>query len=141
MTGSDRGQTGVRPGSNRGQTTPGFGRGAATVLVFTTLAFSARALPARQQPAPVVNTEIYLADFEAMKAAGPTVAVTLVDISNSPDYDNQPSFTPDGKSILFSSKRDGTQYRHLPLRDRDEAADTGHAHARERELAACNAGR
>jgi dipeptidyl aminopeptidase/acylaminoacyl peptidase len=63
-----------------------------------------------QQAAPVVNTEIYLADFAALKAAGPTGAVTLTNISNSPDYDNQPSFTPDSKSILFSSKRDGTQY-------------------------------
>ena len=26
---------------------------------------------------------------------------TLVNISNSPGYDNQPSFTPDGKAVIF----------------------------------------
>jgi len=61
-----------------------------------------------QQAAPVVNTEIYLASFADMKPAN--AHITLTNISNSPDYDNQPSFTPDGKSILFSSKRDGQQY-------------------------------
>ena len=32
-----------------------------------------------------------------------------VNISNSPGYDNQPSFTPDGRHILFTSIRGGGQ--------------------------------
>ncbi len=64
----------------------------------------AAAAPARGQQ-PVVNTEIFLAPLDAKigKIGAP------LNISNSPDYDNQPSFTPDGKSILFTSKRDGKQ--------------------------------
>jgi hypothetical protein len=30
-------------------------------------------------------------------------------VTNNPDYDNQPSFLPDGSAVLFSSKRDGKQ--------------------------------
>jgi dipeptidyl aminopeptidase/acylaminoacyl peptidase len=59
-----------------------------------------------QQPAS--NPEVYLADLGP--AASPKFDGTLVNISNSPGYDNQPSFTPDGKAILFSSVREGTQY-------------------------------
>jgi len=33
----------------------------------------------------------------------------LINISNSPGYDNQPSFLPDSSAILFSSNRDGKQ--------------------------------
>jgi dipeptidyl aminopeptidase/acylaminoacyl peptidase len=61
------------------------------------------AAPARGQQ-PVVNSEIFLAPLDAANKIG-----APVNISNSPDYDNQPSFTPDGKSILFTSKRDGKQ--------------------------------
>jgi dipeptidyl aminopeptidase/acylaminoacyl peptidase len=60
-----------------------------------------------QQPTPVVNTEIYLAAMADLSKPAP---LPLVNISNNLDYDSQPSFTPDGKSILFSSKRDGQQY-------------------------------
>ena len=31
-----------------------------------------------------------------------------IDITNNPGYDNQPSFTPDGKAILFTSVRGGS---------------------------------
>ena len=39
----------------------------------------------------------------------PGETLTSVNISNSPGYDNQPSFLPDGSAILFSSNRDGKQ--------------------------------
>jgi dipeptidyl aminopeptidase/acylaminoacyl peptidase len=57
------------------------------------------------QPPPV-NTEIYLASY----TAGQTVAISgVINISNDPEYDNQPSFTPDSRAVLFTSKRDGKQ--------------------------------
>ena len=41
-----------------------------------------------------------------MTAADGTLIVgTPVNITNSPGYDNQPSFTPDGREILFTSAR------------------------------------
>jgi len=63
------------------------------------------ALVAQQRPTP--NTEVYLASLnrDAMALTG---GVPL-NISNNPGYDNQPSFTPDGKAILFTSNRDGKQ--------------------------------
>ncbi len=86
------------------------GRIVVSGLALAALVLNSSVVGARQQqPAPVVNTEIYLANFGEM-LAHPNAPVSLVNISNSPDYDNQPSFTPDGKSILFSSKRDNTQY-------------------------------
>jgi dipeptidyl aminopeptidase/acylaminoacyl peptidase len=52
-----------------------------------------------------VQPEVYLAHLTATGITGP-----LVNISNSPGYDSQPSFLPDGSAILFSSQREGTQY-------------------------------
>jgi len=40
----------------------------------------------------------------AVIARGP-----VMNISNSPGYDNQPGFLPDGSGVLFSSQRDGKQ--------------------------------
>src|SRR5262249_9560812 len=62
-----------------------------------------------RQPQPGKNTEIYLANLAEIKAHGPDAPVTLVNISRNPDYDNQPSFTPDSRAVLFSSRRDGRQ--------------------------------
>jgi len=56
-----------------------------------------------QQPPP---TELYLASYDP--AARPAVSAP-VNVSNSPGYDNQPSFLPDGSAILFTSNRDGVQ--------------------------------
>lgn len=56
---------------------------------------------APQTPPP---TDVYLAD---LRPPGPVER--LLNISNNADYDNQPSFTPDGRAILFSSRRDGKQ--------------------------------
>jgi WD40 repeat protein len=59
---------------------------------------------ARQAPP---DTEIYLASL-TISGGQPTIGQP-VNISTSPGYDNQPSFTPDGQRILFTSARDGTQ--------------------------------
>lgn len=56
------------------------------------------ALLAQQAPPP---SEIYLAAFDA---AGKLQA-SAANISNSPGYDNQPGFLPDGSAILFTSHR------------------------------------
>jgi WD40-like Beta Propeller Repeat len=58
------------------------------------------------QPAPPPDTEIFLAPL-AVRAA-PAVG-RPVNITSSPGYDNQPSFTPDGAAIFFTSNRGGSQ--------------------------------
>ncbi len=58
---------------------------------------------ARTSTPPPPDTEIFLAPLSTRDGAltiGPPI-----DITNSPGYDNQPSFTPDGRSILFTSVR------------------------------------
>jgi hypothetical protein len=49
------------------------------------------------------STEIFLAPFRL--ADGKVTLGPAVNISNSPGYDNQPSFTPDGRAVLFTSVR------------------------------------
>ncbi len=70
--------------------------------------------PAPQQPAPPPappaapappDTEIYLAPLTI--GGGRIVVGTPANITNNPGYDNQPFFTPDGRSILFTSMRGG----------------------------------
>src|SRR2546423_7373309 len=57
--------------------------------------------------APPPATEVYLAP---LSMSGSTVRIgTPQNISNSPEYDNQPSFLPDSSAILFTSRRDGKQ--------------------------------
>jgi dipeptidyl aminopeptidase/acylaminoacyl peptidase len=66
--------------------------------------------PTSPAPAPAAappDTEIFLAPLAA--DMGALVVGKPSNISQSPGYDNQPSFTPDGKSILFTSIRGGTQ--------------------------------
>jgi Tol biopolymer transport system component len=41
--------------------------------------------------------------------AMPKIGGNVTNISNSPGYDNQPSFLPDGSGVLFTSNRDGKQ--------------------------------
>jgi dipeptidyl aminopeptidase/acylaminoacyl peptidase len=52
------------------------------------------------------DTEIFLAAFSTR---GQPALTRAVNITRSPGYDNQPSFTPDGASILFTSNRGATQ--------------------------------
>ncbi|HEX5070933.1 MAG TPA: hypothetical protein VFV78_12025 [Vicinamibacterales bacterium] len=62
------------------------------------------AIPRAQQAPPA--TEVYLAPIRA--GATPQLG-PWINISNDPDYDNQPSFLPDNSGLLFSSRRDGKQ--------------------------------
>src|SRR5262245_688827 len=67
--------------------------------------------PAPAQTAPAQNappdTEIFLASLTS--SSGALTIGRPANITNSPGYDNQPAFTPDGQSILFTSIRGGTQ--------------------------------
>jgi len=49
------------------------------------------------------DTEIYLASLSS--TGGKLTVGPPIDISNNAGYDNQPSFTPDGNQILFTSSR------------------------------------
>lgn len=61
--------------------------------------------PPARAPQPPPDTEIYLAP---MTIANGTIELgPAVNITRNPGYDNQPSFTPDGKGILFTSVRGG----------------------------------
>jgi hypothetical protein len=66
------------------------------------------AQPAAQPPAAQAppDTEIYLVP---MKVAGGAITLGApANITNNPGYDNQPLFTADGRSILFTSVRPST---------------------------------
>ena len=71
-----------------------------TLLLFTI------ALCAAGQTAPP-TTDIFLVDV--LKRGGQLALGTPINITFRPGYDNQPSFTPDGKSLLFTSQREGEQ--------------------------------
>jgi WD40 repeat protein len=58
------------------------------------------AAPYQAGPPP---TDVYLATLTVLD--GKVVLGTPANISKSPGYDNQPAFTPDGRSILFTSVR------------------------------------
>src|SRR5262249_19832508 len=49
---------------------------------------------------------IFLAAFTTR---GQPAVARAVNITHTPGYDNQPSFTPDGAGLLFTSNRGGTQ--------------------------------
>lgn len=71
-----------------------------------TFAMLAIALCVAGQTAPP-STDIFLVDV--LKRGGQLALGTPVNITFRPGYDNQPSFTPDGKSLLFTSQREGEQ--------------------------------
>lgn len=64
-------------------------------------------LAAAAAPQAPPSTEIFLAPLTS--AGGPPRAGAPVNVSNSPGYDNQPAFTPDGAAVLFTSVRDGAE--------------------------------
>jgi WD40 repeat protein len=66
------------------------------------LALAAFVGPAQPPAAAPPDTEIFLAPLGSGVAVGRPVNIT-----NNPGYDNQPSFTPDGASLLFTSIRGG----------------------------------
>jgi Tol biopolymer transport system component len=57
--------------------------------------------------AQLPDTDIFLAGIK--NDHGKISFSNPVNITNRPGYDNQPSFTPDGKSLLFVSVKDTTQ--------------------------------
>lgn len=63
--------------------------------------------PVVAQQRPPANTEVYLARLS--RDVMPLTGGVPLNISQNPGYDNQPSFTPDGQAILFTSNRDGKQ--------------------------------
>ena len=66
-----------------------------------------QAVPPPAAPAPAAqappDTEIYLAPLRVVDGA--IQVAPAVDITNNTGYDNQPFFTPDGRSVLFTSVR------------------------------------
>ena len=71
--------------------------------VFTALFVSAFGAASAQVPA--ANTDIYLAPITRI---GDSIVVGRpVDITPRVGYDNQPSFTPDSRSILYTAQSDG----------------------------------
>lgn len=75
-------------------------------VLFMTVLCSAQSTPprtaARQAPGPP-PTEIFVASLTI--AGGDVVVGKPVNVSNSPGYDNQPSFAPDGTVLYFTSAR------------------------------------
>jgi dipeptidyl aminopeptidase/acylaminoacyl peptidase len=61
---------------------------------------------ASQQTPPATEVYVMALPLEMSERSKP---LTWINISNSPGYDNQPSFLPDSSAILFSSNRDGKQ--------------------------------
>ena len=63
------------------------------------------------------DTEIFLAPLSVEN--GVAVVGAPVNVTRHAGYDNQPSFTPDGAAILYTSQRDGqTDVYRYDLRDR-----------------------
>jgi hypothetical protein len=57
--------------------------------------------------AQVPATDIYVADV--VQQGGNYMIGTPIKITNNPGYDNQPSFTPDGLQLLYTSMHDTSQ--------------------------------
>ena len=70
-----------------------------------TIACLLAALALQAPAAAPPDTEIYLAPLSTSGAS--LVVGQPADISHSPGYDNQPSFTPDGSAVFFTSVRGG----------------------------------
>ena len=106
------------------------------------LALSGQLSGQRGAGSPPTDTEIFLAPLST--SAGLPSIGQPVNITNSPGYDNQPSFTPDGQQILFTSNRGGTQtdiYRFDIPSGASELIEYYSQQASERELRAATAER
>jgi dipeptidyl aminopeptidase/acylaminoacyl peptidase len=77
----------------------------AALLAWAPTVFSQQ--PANRTDAAPPDTDIFLAPLTSDE--GRPVVGTPENITNTPGYDNQPSFTPDGGAVLFTSRRDGKQ--------------------------------
>jgi hypothetical protein len=66
------------------------------IALFSLLTISVSAQP---------STEVYLFDFE--KTATGYELINSLNVSNNVGYDNQPSFSKDGESLIFASTRNG----------------------------------
>ena len=71
--------------------------------ILLVLAITAILTPTQQAPPA---TEVFLM---SLSDTGAHEGASWINISNSPGYDNQPSFLPDSSAVLFSSNRDGKQ--------------------------------
>ncbi|HEX8072826.1 MAG TPA: hypothetical protein VF546_22965 [Pyrinomonadaceae bacterium] len=58
-------------------------------------------------PAPIPDVDIFV--VELTNRAGALAFGRPVNITSRAGYDNQPSFLPDGQSLLYTSQRDGRQ--------------------------------
>ena len=58
------------------------------------------------QPAPPPDSDIFLA---TLSMRGTPAVTRATNVTHSPGYNNQPSFTPDGAAILFTSNRGAAQ--------------------------------
>lgn len=83
--------------------------------------------PPPAAPAAPPATDIYLAPIRLMPSA-PTMGPARVASENPGGYDNQPTFGPDGRAMLFTSGRDGKQtdiyFLELPTRQIRQFTDT-----------------
>ncbi len=76
------------------------------LILTVILATSALAAGPFQQAPPATDVYLMALPLEMSERSKP---LTWINISNSPGYDNQPSFLSDSSAVLFSSNRDGKQ--------------------------------
>lgn len=81
--------------------------------------FVAAAVTLTAQPAG--DPDVFLASLSLRD--GQATIGTPVNISHSPGYDNQPSFTPDGRSVLFTSVRGASPAPAAAPEGRGQAAN------------------
>jgi dipeptidyl aminopeptidase/acylaminoacyl peptidase len=75
----------------------------ATLLVLLLTAGASSLAAQQRQP----NTDVFLA---SIKLKGDKLEIgKALNVTSRPGYDNQPSFTPDGRSVLYTSTREDAQ--------------------------------
>ncbi|MDQ1557386.1 MAG: hypothetical protein QOD32_446 [Pyrinomonadaceae bacterium] len=80
---------------------------AALLLVLLAVSAPAQTPPAAPAQTPSATEDIFVVDVNA--AGGRLSFGTPANITNRAGYDNQPSFLPDGQSLLYTSARAGEQ--------------------------------